>query len=81
MNQNTTARYVELCLEDIPASVGCIGQNWESPNGLDLTQEIHANEKHLLCKALAWHESVEHLRCKADGIPNSSTVQFSCFTE
>ena len=30
---------------------------------------------------LAWHESVGHLRCEADGIPNSSTMQFSCFTE
>ena len=30
---------------------------------------------------VAWHESVEHLRCEADGIPNSSTMHFSCFTE
>ena len=27
-----------------------------------------------------WHESVEYLRCEADGIPNSSTMEFKCFT-
>ena len=30
---------------------------------------------------LAWHESVGHLRCESDGIPNSLTMEFRCFAE
>ena len=29
----------------------------------------------------AWHESVGYLRCEADGIPNSLTMGFRCFTK
>ena len=30
---------------------------------------------------MAWHESVGYLRCEADGIPNSLTMEFRCFAE
>ena len=30
---------------------------------------------------VAWHESVGYLRCEADGIPNSLTMEFRCFAE
>ena len=29
----------------------------------------------------AWHESKGYLRCEADGIPNSLTMEFTCFVE
>lgn len=40
-----------------------------------------AQEQTVIEHITAWHESVGYLRCEADGIPNSSTMEFRCFTK